>query len=101
MGKAEYEALWEKRLRSVGVAVVRLEKPPRGTVEQKVTLTEVRFKLDADNGTSVLAVVKGRRGAEKLVAFAGGSTLTEVLMALGKKLEKGVLKWREDRPYGT
>lgn len=63
-------------------------------------LYEVRFKLDADQGTSVLAVLKGLDGDKAVVGFVGGLDLPQVVMAIGRKLQKDALKWREDRPWG-
>ena len=64
-----------------------------------VTLTAIRFKLDADGGTSVLAILTGYKGDEDLVSFVGGFSLKACLLAIGKKLDRKRLSWRRSIPW--
>lgn len=97
--KTEADERFERTLRALGFAVLRLQKANETAGEDGVRVTDLRFKLDADAGTSVLAVVKGVRGQEELVAFTGGPDLETAVLSLGKKVQAGGLRWREDRPW--
>lgn len=101
MARSEGDARFDKLLRSLGFAVLRLERSGPGGEAEGVELTEVRFKLDADNRTSVLVICKGTEEGQQLVAFVGGPDLSTAMIAVGKALAGRALKWREDRPYGT
>lgn len=90
---------WDKRVRAVGFALLRLERHAVGGQAEDVELTEVRFKLDADNRTSVLGILKGVRDGASLVGFVGGPDLTSTVLSAGKKLAAGAVRWREDRPW--
>lgn len=95
----QYEERFEKRLRSVGVAIERIDNASTGDGVGGLCLTEVRLKLDADEGTSVLAIVKATRGSEALVAFVGGPDVGTTLLALAKRILAGRMRWRDDRPW--
>lgn len=99
MNKCEMDTAWEKRMRALAYAVLALEQANSDEGAGPVRVTECRCLLDRDNRTSVLLIVKGLRGDEKLVAFVGGLALTDALLALVKKLRAGALGWREDRPW--
>jgi hypothetical protein len=101
MGKQfDYEAEWERRLRAVGVGIAHISRLTSVDDNTARRLTEVRFKLDADSGTSVLAIVKAVEPAGRIIAFCGGPTLTDTVISLGKKLAADALRWREDIPWG-
>lgn len=91
---------FERRLRALGFGVLRIEREADhgrcGTVE----VTSIRFVLNADHGTSVLAVLKGVEVEEQVIAFVGGYDLSTVILDVARKLEKGTLRWKEDRPWG-
>lgn len=99
MNKHDYDKLFEVRLRALGFAVLGLQRFAADSVDGGPRLIEVRFKLDADGGTSTLAVCKAVGDDGAVVAFVGGLELADVVLALAKKLEGGSLKWREDRPW--
>ena len=67
---------------------------------EAICLTSVRFKMDADGGTSVLCVLSGFVGERDMVAFVGGYDLVSCVMALRKKIMKKRLSWRESTPWG-
>ena len=90
---------WEKRLRAVGLCVEHLERYADPGQMEDVCLTEIRFKLDADYGTSVLCILKGTRDGSRIVGFVGAPDLTGCVLATGKKVAAGAVKWREDRPW--
>lgn len=93
------DARFEKRLRALGFAVVGLQNAHDRVKDEGVRLTDLRFKLDADNRTSVLVILKGEGGEGPLVGFTGGLDLeTAVLSAWGKVKAKTV-HWRIDRPW--
>lgn len=97
--KMDPSTKWESDLRAIGIAIRHLERLANVQVPGEVVVYDVRFKLDADNGTSVLAIVKGRRDDEKLISFVGGLDLGTVVMAVGKKIAHGGLSWRIDVPW--
>ncbi len=98
--KQEYDERFEKLVRALGFAVMNLQKANTRAEPGVVRVTDIRFKLDADNRTSVLVVVKGVRGGEQLVGFTGGTDLESAVLALGGKLTGQTVRWREDRPWG-
>lgn len=100
MGKSEADVAWEKLLRACGHAVVALSRDSGDGALGSVKLTEVRFKLDADDGTSVLGILKGVAAEGRVITFVGGPDLPSVVLAIGKKIRADVLRWREDRPFG-
>lgn len=91
---------FERLLRSTGLAVLAIWREASLEGLCGVRLTELRVKLDADNGTSVLVIAKGMRGDEKVIGFVGANTLDAGLIALRKKMEADAVRWREDLPYG-
>lgn len=100
MSKHSYDEAWEKRLRSISYAVLVLEQANASEDGGQPRLTDVRMMLDRDNRTSVLVVLKAERGDEKLVAFIGGVSLSDTLLAVAKKLQARAVDWRADRPWG-
>ena len=100
MGRSEGDERFDKLLRGLGYAVLGIQKEGDEERNPSILLTEVRFKLGADNRTSVLVVIKGRAGDGAVVAFLGTPSLETAVLALGKSLKAGSLRWREDRPYG-
>ena len=99
MGRSQDETTWEKRLRRAGLALGHLERFAIEGGFEGVELLELRFKLDADNRTSVLCVLKAQVGDERVVGFVGGLALTDVVIATAKKLVADAIRWREDRPW--
>lgn len=99
MSKHDYEVAWEKRLRALGVSAERVDQAAAGDGLEGRTLYDIRFQLDADNGSGVLVIVKSRSASGKEVGFVGGSTFTEALLSVGKRLARESLKWREDKPW--
>lgn len=99
MARQDLEKAFEGRLRSLGYAVLRMENAGDADRGTGVVITDVRFKLGADGGVGVLAVIKGVREGALLISFVGGNDLTSTVLAVGKRLEKGALRWREDRPW--
>lgn len=90
---------WDRFVRRIGFALLQLERYTPGGVSDVVELTELRFKLDADNRTSVLCVVKAVVAGEHMVGFVGAGDLSATVVALAKKVVAGNVRWREDRPY--
>lgn len=99
MGRDEKDEQWDKYVRRIGHALLQLERYAPGGQGKGLLLTEVRFKLDADNRTSVLVVLKAERGEERLVGFVGGADLSSVTIAAAKKILADAVRWREDRPW--
>lgn len=99
MASSEGDVRFEKLLRALGYACLRVQKGANGGFDGDIVLNEVRFKLDQDNRTSVLVIVKAASGEGKKVAFVGGPDFETAMLALGKALAGASLKWREDRPY--
>ena len=97
--RQEADEKFEKLLRALGYAVLRLQKANGESGPDAVRVTDVRFKLDADSRTSVLVILKGVVDGSGVVAFAGGPNLETAVLAVGGKLAGGGLKWREDRPW--
>lgn len=102
MGKqGTADGRFERLLRQIGYAVLRLQRENTDTRNSGVRVTDVRFKLDADNRTSVLVILKGVADDGEKVAFVGGPDLESAVIAVGKRLEGETLRWREDRPWGA
>lgn len=99
VNKRDLERDWDRRLRALGLAIVQVARHTADGVAAAPELTELRFKLEADNRTSVLVVVKARGEERDLVGFVGGPDLETAVIALGKKLGGDAMKWREDRPW--
>lgn len=99
MGQSEADKRFEKTLRALGYAILQMQRAAEQGDPQGCVLREVRFKLDADNRTSVLAILKGDADVGQRIAFVGGPDLEGAVHAVGKALGAGVLKWREDLPY--
>lgn len=93
------EGRWEKLLRRLGLSIQEMERHAVNGQDLSPELIDIRFKLDADNRTSVLVVLKAIEEGEQLVAFTGGVDLSSAVIATAKKLKAGALKWREDRPW--
>lgn len=90
---------FEKLVRALGFAVMNLQKANVRTGAGVVRVTEIRLKLDQDNRTSVLVIVKGVRGGEAVVGFVGGIDLEAAILSLAGKLTSRTVRWREDRPW--
>lgn len=90
---------FEKQLRGLGYAVLRIQGASEGGDLGAVRLVEVRAKLDADNRTSVLLILKGVLDGEQQVAFVGGPDFETAVFTLGKKLAGEGLRWRYDPPW--
>lgn len=99
MARNELDEQWEKRIRSLGLAVMEVERHQADGAAGGPELTELRYQLEADNRTSVLLILKARGENGGLVGFVGGSTLSDVLLSSAKKLRAGAVRWREDRPW--
>ena len=100
MGRQSDGDKWfESHLRALGYSVLGLAKMSDLAQNPDMVLDEVRFKLDADNRTSVLVVLKAHRGGDSLVGFVGAPDLATAVLAVSKKLAAGRVKWREDRPW--
>lgn len=100
MGQSEGDKNWERVLRATGVAIQRLMRHTEAGAAAGPSLTEVRFKLEADEGTSVLAVLKARGQKGDLVGFVGGTDLASTILSIAKKLQHDKVRWRVDRPWG-
>lgn len=96
----EADVRFERTLRALGFAVLNLQKANEKAGRDGVRVTDIRFKLDADNRTSVLVILKGVREEEALVGFTGGPDLEVAVLSAAGKLSAGAVRWREDRPYG-
>lgn len=94
------EERWQKLLIASGRGLVVIDRESGEARLGPVQLHSVKFLLQADSGTSVLAVVVGRDEGKELVAFVGGPDIMTTLLSLGKKLEADALRWRENRPWG-
>lgn len=99
MGQSQADRAWDAHLRAVGVALQRVTRHTHEGAAEGPTVYEVRFKLEADNRTSVLVIVKAHGQDHELIAFMGGPDLPTAVLALGKKLAGGAVKWREDLPW--
>lgn len=97
--KGESDERFERLLRALGYAVLKLQKRNGTPDAQGVRLTEIRFKLDADNRTSVLVILKGDGGDGPVVGFAGGPDMETAVLSAAAKIEGGGVRWREDRPW--
>lgn len=95
----DHDAIWERELRAIGLAISELEQWAVGGHREGAELTEVRFLLDRDNRTSVLCILKGSVEGEAVVGFVGGRRLTDTVLAAADKLRAEAVKWREDRPW--
>lgn len=100
MNKRELDQAFENELRALGASVVTLDTEGTSRARGSVVLYDLRFKLDADEGTSVLAVLKGVRDGQALVGFVGAPDLKTCVLATAKKLRADAVRWREDRPWG-
>lgn len=98
--EADAERSREKKLRRLGLDIgfLDIETSPEYRGDERIT--ELRFKCNADNDTSVLVVVKAERGAERLVAFVGAVDFESAVLTLARKARGDGLRYREDRPYG-
>ena len=99
MGRSKADEHWDRENRALGLAVRRVWQATEVAKVDEPELTEVRFKLDADNRTSVLVILKGVQGDRRRISFVGGFDLPAALLAVSKKMAAGALKWREDLPY--
>lgn len=99
MSQSVRDKAWETRLRSLGLAVLTLEKWADSEANRTLVLTGVRLKLDADNGTSVLCILKAVEEGLPVVGFVGGLDVSSVLLALAKRLRGEAVRWREDVPW--
>lgn len=97
--RSDGDQRFEAQLRAIGFALLRLQQANGGDGVEEPRVTDIRFKLDADNRTSVLVVLKGVQEGQVMVAFAGGPDLETAVIAVGKKVAGGALRWREDRPW--
>jgi hypothetical protein len=95
----DYELQYEKRLRALGQSIEHLERASLPATAGDVLLYEIRFKLDADQGTSVLAIVRGLRDEEAVVGFCGSLDLPTCVLTLAKKVARETMRWREDLPW--
>jgi hypothetical protein len=67
--------------------------------EEKPRVLEVRVKRDRDDERRLLAIVKVRKDGKNYVAFRSGGTMLDILADIGRELESGTLKLREDQPW--
>jgi hypothetical protein len=67
--------------------------------EAKARVLEVRVKRDKTDERRLLAVIKIRKDGKNYVAFRSGGTMLDILADIGRELESGTLKLREDRPW--
>lgn len=100
MGRqSEADERFQKLVRALGFAVLRIQKLNEVAGEDGVRVTDLSFKLDADNRTSVLVVVKGTAEGAAVVGFVGADSMESAVLALSKRLVGGSVKWREDLPW--
>lgn len=100
MSKRDEDSRYERLAHHVLYTLEQLERLADVDDPEAICLTGVKFKLDADGGTSVLCILQGFVGEQEMVAFAGGYDLISAVMALRKKLQKKRLNWRESKPWG-
>lgn len=101
MHKYDADAADVRRNGHVIFTLEQLERLAEGDDSSRITLTGVKFKLDADGGTSVLLVLQGFREEREYVAFVGGYDMISCLLTLRRKLQKNRIGWRESRPWGS
>lgn len=100
MGRqSEADERFRNQVRALGYAVLRMQKYNEVAGDDGVRVTDIRFKLDADNRTSVLVIVKGTAEGAGVVGFVGAESMESAVIALSKRLVGGSVKWREDRPW--
>ena len=99
MHNGEADERWERQLRAMGLAVAGLQNCTHIGRGSGPTVIELKFKLEQDNRTSVLVIVKARGEEGGLVGFVGALDLETAMIAVEGKLRAGSMKWREDRPW--
>lgn len=90
---------WDKETVAMGLAVRRIARAAASPGSAGVVLTDIRFRLLADGGASVLAVLKGQGADGLVVGFVGAYDFERAVLSCGKALRAGAVKWREDRPW--
>ena len=99
MPRDTHDRDWDKLCMSVGRALFLLQHWAGEETPKGVVLTSIKFKLDADNGTSVLAILQGASEDGEVVAFVGGLDLTTTVQAAARKLRGAAVRWRENKPW--
>lgn len=97
--KMDGDGEWEKKLRALGLAVMRLQMWAEEGEDRTNVLQSLRFKLDADGGTGVLLIMKGVDESGQRIAFVGGLDLSTTVLAAARALRADVVRWREDKPW--
>lgn len=90
---------WDKYVRRLGLSLLHLGRSAPGGEGEGPTILDLRFKLDHDNRTSVLLVMKAEGESDTLVGFIGGHDLATVVIAAAKKVRAGAVNWRRDVPW--
>lgn len=92
---------WEKYALRLGLSLAHIQKSCVNGVNEALEIREIRIKLDADNRTSVLVILKALRGDDQLVGFVGGHDLGTAIIATAKKVQADAVRWRVDRPWSA
>lgn len=91
------EELFDRELRALGYAATFLNRYNDGEECGGVVITGMSIRLDADEGTSTLAVLRGFNSEGRFVAFVGASSFSDCLLAVGKRCKAEALRWRPDQ----
>lgn len=99
MRNATVEQRYYKRLQSVGEFLEGLGAGLgcKGLVGG--VLQDVRIRLGTAEDPGVLLIVRATDGADQVVGFCGGSSVTEALLAWRQKDSAVGLKWRPNVPW--
>lgn len=100
MPRDTHDQDWDRRCMAVGRAVDMLNNWAVDETPKGVKLTKVSFKLDADQGTSVLAILQGDTEDGSVVGFVGGLDLPTTILAATRKVRGAAVRWRENKPWG-
>ena len=96
----DMDVSWTKRTEAYGRALMRWTPMTSDYIGDDMQIREIRVKTPLTTGNEYLVIMKPTSGGRKVIAFHGAATYEDAMAGALDKLEKNLLNWKEDRPYG-
>lgn len=98
VGAHDYDGGIVKEWRVWASVAVKLHHLMHGKADDKVRVDGVTLRLVDGRNDSVLCVVRGSRGANRVVAFHRAVSGPDALEGFVSRRKAGTVQWRDDTP---
>lgn len=99
MRAIDREAQWLKSMQRLGEFIDSLDQQAGRGVPEGTELTAFNVRFPTEARPEALLVLKSSGEKGSYVAFVGGLTVTQALLAWRAKYEANKVRWREDVPW--